>query len=57
MSLLDAIIARDGCTELDALLLIKELTELVEDGADPADVLFDEGFEPDYLEDFLSYLE
>jgi hypothetical protein len=34
--------------------LIEEMREQVGDGYDPADVLLDNGLEPDYIEDLLS---
>lgn len=40
-------------TELEAVTLMHEMAEQVMEGADPDDVLHDEGLEPDYVFDLL----
>jgi hypothetical protein len=56
MTLIQAIMSRDGCSYEEAVDLIEDMAEQVNDGEDPEDVLFDEGFEPDYITDLLEYL-
>lgn len=54
MNLLEAIMCRDECSKKDAQDLIDEMKILVhEEGCDPEEVLYDEGFEPDYIFDLL----
>ena len=50
-----AIMSRDECTEEEADSLVQELREMVLDGEDPEEVLYDEGFEPDYIFDILGW--
>jgi len=48
-----AIMNREDCTQEEAEEVIREMKERVRDGEDPEEVLFDEGFEPDYIFDIL----
>lgn len=48
-----AIMSRDSVTAEEADVLVQELREMVIHGEDPEEVLFDEGFEPDYIFDIL----
>jgi len=48
-----AIMNREDCTQEEAEALIRDMKERVQDGEDPEEVLFDEGFEPDYIFDIL----
>jgi hypothetical protein len=48
-----AIMNREDCTQEEAEELVQEMKERVRDGEDPEEVLFDEGFEPDYIFDIL----
>ena len=48
------IMSRDGLTDQEAQELIDEAREMVAEGADPEDVLYDEfGLEPDFIWDLL----
>lgn len=47
---------RDNLTSDEADELIEEMRKAVEGGADPEELLFDEGLEPDYLDDLLEGL-
>ena len=54
MTLLQAIMSKDGCSRQDAEDLIDEMRERIYlEGEDPEEVLFDEGLEPDYIDDLL----
>ena len=45
---------RDGLTDQEAQELIDEAREMVAEGADPEDVLYDDfGLEPDFIWDLL----
>ena len=44
---------REDCTQEEAEEVIQEMKERVREGEDPEEVLFDEGFEPDYIFDIL----
>lgn len=46
---------RDGMTEEEANERISEMAEEVMNGADPEEVLYDEGLEPDYVFDILGF--
>ena len=48
-----AIMNREDCTQEEAEALIRDMKDRVKDGEDPEEVLFDEGFEPDYIFDIL----
>lgn len=49
-----AIMNRDECSLKDANHLVNEMKSAVhDDQRDPEEVLFDEGFEPDYVFDLL----
>lgn len=53
-SLLSVIMRRDGLSRSDAIEQINEAREMVANGADPEEVLYDEfGLEPDYVFDLL----
>ena len=48
------LMSRDGLTDQEAQELIDEARELVAEGADPEDALYDEfGLEPDFIWDLL----
>jgi hypothetical protein len=49
-----AIMNREDCSQEEAEEVIQEMKERVKDGEDPEEVLFDEGFEPDYIFDIIS---
>lgn len=49
MTLLEAIMNRDQCSVEEAQELIDYLKEQVLEGEDPEEVLYNEGFEPDYI--------
>jgi hypothetical protein len=49
----ETLMSRDGLTSDEADEEIERMREEIEEGADPEDVLFDTGLEPDYLEDLL----
>lgn len=55
MTLIQAIMSRDDCSYEDAIDLIHQMAEEVSEGSDPEDVLYEEGFEPDYIPDLLDY--
>ncbi len=44
---------RDGMSSEEADERIQEMRELVAEGEDPEEVLYDEGLEPDYIFDIL----
>jgi len=48
-----AIMNREDFTQEEAEEVIQEMKERVKEGDDPEEVLFDEGFEPDYIFDIL----
>jgi hypothetical protein len=48
-----AIMNRDHSSYTEANELVKEMRDRVNKGEDPENVLFDEGFEPDYVFDLL----
>ena len=48
-----AIMNRDNVSVLEANELINLLKQQVQEGENPEDVLFEEGFEPDYIFDIL----
>jgi len=48
-----AIMNRDNYSFEEADELVKELRQSVADGENPEEVLYDEGFEPDYIFDIL----
>lgn len=52
-NLKETLMNRDGLTSDEAEELIEQMREDIEEGADPEDVLFDMGLEPDYLEDLI----
>ena len=52
-SLLSILMRRDGLTKAEALQSIHEMKEEVAAGADPEDVLYDIGLEPDWAMDLL----
>ncbi|MFA5152864.1 MAG: hypothetical protein WC554_09915 [Clostridia bacterium] len=45
--------SRDGVSAEEADVLVQELKDQVLDGENPEEVLYDEGFEPDYIFDIL----
>lgn len=53
MTLLEAIMSRDHCDEWEARELIDSMRLRLEEGEDPEDILYEEGFEPDYIPDLL----
>lgn len=50
MSLFSVLLERGDSVE-EARELITEMKERVADGEDPEEVLYDEGLDPDYIED------
>ena len=48
-----AIMNRDECSPEEADHLVQEMCDLVKSGENPEEVLFAEGFEPDYIFDLL----
>lgn len=48
-----AIMHKNGCTQSEAEDQIMEMKERIKEGEDPEEVLFEEGFEPDYVFDLL----
>lgn len=54
MSLKDAIMSRDECSDSEAQSLIDDMILRVENGENPEEVLYEEGFEPDYIFDILN---
>jgi hypothetical protein len=54
-SLLKALTHREEGDEVLAQQLLDDMIELVQQGEDPEQVLFDEGLEPDYVMDLLIY--
>ena len=55
MTLLEAIMSRDECSQKEAQELINFMKELVNEGENPEEVLYDEGFEPDYIFDIIDF--
>jgi hypothetical protein len=55
MELIDAYIKRDGISEEEAEEIVAELRARVWDGENPEDVLYEEGFEPDYVMDLITF--
>lgn len=54
MELLKALLSSGTCdTEEEALEIIQEMKHDVLDGSDPEEVLYDYGFEPDYIFDII----
>jgi len=53
MKLIQALMQRDNISADDAQDIIDEMKEQVLAGEDPEEVLFNEGFEPDYIFDIL----
>lgn len=48
-----AIMQRDECSFAEADELVKYMIDAVASGENPEEVLYDEGFEPDYFFDIL----
>lgn len=53
MTLKEAIISRDNCSEEEAEKMIDSMREQMFEGSDPETVLLNEGFEADYVFDLL----
>lgn len=53
--LLNVLIKMEGSVE-DAKNALKTMIEDVNDGADPEEVLYEYGLEPDYVMDLIEYL-
>ena len=53
MELLNILMRRDGMTRAEAIAEIKAMRQEVLDGADPEELLYDIGLEPDYVFDLL----
>lgn len=53
MKLLAVLMHRDGLSKEEAQTVIEEMRQRVIEGADPEDVLNDEGLEPDYFFDIV----
>jgi hypothetical protein len=48
-----AIMNRDDCSQGEADEMVQEMKERYKEGEDPEEILFSEGFEPDYIFDIL----
>jgi hypothetical protein len=46
-----AIMSRDECTQVEADKMVKEMRKRVKEGEDPEEILWEYGFEPDYIFD------
>lgn len=55
MTLLQALMNSQDIDESQAKQIIKEMADQVLEGADPEELLSDEGLEPDYVMDLLEY--
>lgn len=55
-ALIKAVCVTDDCGPEEALEIIEEWLQEIRDGADPEEVLHDNGLEPDYVLDLLFYL-
>jgi hypothetical protein len=56
MTLIEAMISSETVSdEQEAFQLIRELRQEVLEGADPEELLYDLGFEPEYVLDLLDY--
>lgn len=53
MELLNVLMNRDKLTKAEAIDQIRDMRAQVLDGADPEDVLYDMGLEPDYVFDLI----
>ena len=53
MNLMQALMQRDDMSAREAQEIIDDMKQRVLDGEDPEEVLFDEGFELDYIYDIL----
>jgi hypothetical protein len=53
MTLKQALIQGQGLTSEEASEIIADMRKQVLEGADPEDLLYDEGLEPDYIFDLL----
>jgi hypothetical protein len=52
--IIEVLMRRDGMTQAEARKLLRELRAMVEEGADPEDILYEElGLEPDYIFDLV----
>lgn len=53
-TLIQVLMDRDGLTKQEATTVIRDAQNLVRDGADPEEVLYEEfGLEPDYVFDLI----
>lgn len=55
-ALIKAVCVTDDCGPEEAVEIIEEWLQDIRDGADPEEVLHDNGLEPDYVLDLLFYL-
>ena len=53
MDLIKVLMRRDGLSRAEASEIVDELRADVENGADPEEVLYSVGLEPDYILDLL----
>lgn len=53
MTLKQALIQGQGLTSEEAIELIADMRKQVLEGADPEELLYDEGLEPDYIFDLI----
>jgi predicted nucleic acid-binding protein len=52
--IIEVLMRRDGMTQAEAKKLLRELRSMIEEGADPEDILYEElGLEPDYIFDLV----
>ena len=52
-SLTEAIVMNEGCTVEEALGVIEEMKARVFRGEDPEEVLYEQGYKPDYVFDLI----
>ena len=51
--LIKAFMTRDEVTEQEATEIVEDMRQRVIDGENPEEILYDEGFEPDYIFDII----
>ena len=57
-SLVRALMRRENIEKEEAIEMIQSTFGMMDDGADPEDILLDEfGLEPDYIDDYLAMYE
>lgn len=48
-----AIMTKNNCTQEEAEDIVMEMKERIKEGEDPEEILWEFGFEPDYVHDLL----